>query len=76
MRLAEARSRLNLDVHEELIVGFRCIFLIITPPFSRPLTTLVSLPCSHEQNQSKADLALSEAQELLNAEEEMEAATI
>ena len=76
--IADNNKRLGAAVHElrELIVGLRSIFLVITPPSSRPSTALVSLSCSHEQIQSKADPALSEAQELLNAEEEMEAATI
>jgi len=70
--IADTDKRLGAAVHElrDLIVGF-------TPSTSSsPLSSRrFTFSCSR-QIQSKADPALSEAQELLSAEEEMEAATL
>jgi len=76
--IADTDKRLGTAVQElrDLIVGSTS-----SPPLFHPhVGSLSSFPAfcypSPLQIQSKADPALSEAQELLNAEEEMEAATI
>lgn len=72
--IVDSNKRLGAAVHElrDLIVGFT-LYSSLLPLSSRRFTG--SLLYS-QQIQSKADPDLAEAQELLNAEEEMEAATL
>ena len=74
--ITDTNERLGTAVYElrNLIVGFTS-YSSLFPPSSCRFTGSFFLPYPRKI-QSKADPALSEAQELLNAEEEMEAAAI
>jgi len=73
--IVDTDNRLGAAVHDlrDLIVGFTSPSSLFLPssPFHYPFSLSYT-----QQAQSKNDPALSEAQELLNAEEEMEAATL
>jgi len=72
--ITDTNKRLGAAVHElrDLVVGFT-LYSSLSPLSSRRFT---GRPSYSQQIQAKADPVLAEAQELLNAEEEMEAATL
>jgi hypothetical protein len=83
-RMLEESERMIVDTDKRLGDAVQELRNLIVCPASSPL--ILSLPSRHSaaffpfltslQIRSKADPALAEAEELLNAEEEMEAAAI
>lgn len=71
--ITDTDKRLGAAVHElrDLVVGF-----ILYSSLSLSSRRFTGRPSYSQQIQAKADPVLAEAQELLNAEEEMEAATL